>query len=97
MAQCPDCDSVKIRLFEDEGDGVCSVCHGSGGGGMLDDIGDAMFGSKTECYNCGGSGECPTCDGTGVVDDDDEEDDNYEEEDDEDNEEENDDADEDED
>jgi len=30
MAQCPDCDGVKITPGINEGDGNCSVCHGSG-------------------------------------------------------------------
>ena len=66
--QCPDCESIKI--LANEGDGVCSVCHGGGIGGLVDEYADGIspFGhGHIKCYNCGGSGECPTCDGTGVV------------------------------
>ena len=35
MIQCPDCDSVKMFSAEPEGDGKCSVCHGTGYGGFL--------------------------------------------------------------
>jgi hypothetical protein len=34
--KCPDCDSVKVNPFLNEGDGKCSVCHGTGEGGLLD-------------------------------------------------------------
>ncbi len=66
--KCPDCDSIKI--LADEGDGKCSVCHGSGIGGLMDEIADATnpFGrGHIKCYNCGGGGKCPTCHGSGTV------------------------------
>lgn len=37
--QCPDCNSIKI--LTNEGDGVCSVCHGGGIGGLMDEFADA--------------------------------------------------------
>lgn len=64
--QCSDCDSVAI--LENKGNGVCSVCHGGGVGGMMDEIADGTnpFGQgHINCHNCGGSGRCPTCGGTG--------------------------------
>jgi len=66
--QCPDCDSV--RILENRGNGVCSVCHGRGVGGLMDEIADEMnpFGrGHISYYNCGGNGQCPTCGGTGLV------------------------------
>ena len=68
--RCPDCDSVAISLFDDRGDGVCSVCHGGGVGDIMDELADAAnpFGrGHIKCYNCGGGGRCPTCRGTGVA------------------------------
>lgn len=32
--QCPNCDSIRMFSVEPEGDGKCSVCHGSGYGGV---------------------------------------------------------------
>jgi hypothetical protein len=69
--KCPDCNSVKIKLFgEEEGDGVCSACQGRGVGGFMDELADGMNPSgrgHIKCSNCGGSGECPTCGSTGRV------------------------------
>jgi hypothetical protein len=68
--QCPDCDSVKINPFLNEGDGKCTVCHGTGEGGLLDQFVDATnpFGRQgTECFKCHGTGQCQTCGGNGVV------------------------------
>lgn len=66
--QCPDCNSVKI--FANEGDGKCSVCHGTGDGGFLDQLADATNPFRrqgTECWKCHGTGQCQTCGGNGVV------------------------------
>jgi mono/diheme cytochrome c family protein len=30
MTACPDCDGMRITVGYDEGDGVCSECHGTG-------------------------------------------------------------------
>jgi DnaJ-class molecular chaperone len=68
MAQCPDCDGVKIFGLN-EGDGKCFVCHGDGKGDLIDRFAES-FGGSSKCWKCNGSGECPTCGGTGVVDDD---------------------------
>ena len=72
MAQCPDCDGVKISI-PNEGDGKCSVCHGLGGGGLLDEVADALAETHTECWACHDSGDCQTCGGSGVVEDDEDE------------------------
>lgn len=66
--RCPDCDDIKI--LEDRGDGVCSVCHGNGVGGFLDEVVDSTnpFGrGHIKCSNCEGSGQCPRCGGTGKI------------------------------
>jgi len=68
--KCPDCDSIKISPFLDEGDGNCSACHGSGEGGLLDHIADAInpfSAEKTKCWKCHGTGQCQTCGGNGFV------------------------------
>lgn len=68
--QCPDCDSVKISPFLNQGDGRCSVCHGTGQGGMLDQFVDAtnpLGRQGTTCFKCHGTGQCQTCGGKGVV------------------------------
>lgn len=66
MAQCPDCDSVKILSIPEEGDGKCGVCHGFGKT-VMDQFEEGFLGGKSECFNCNGSGICPTCEGTGVA------------------------------
>lgn len=68
--KCPDCNSIKIVPFDEQGDGRCSVCHGGGVGGVLDEIADGLnpFGrGHITCYKCDGSGQCQTCGGTGKV------------------------------
>lgn len=68
--QCPDCNSVKVNPLLSEGDGKCSVCHGTGEGGLLDNLADVTnpFGRQgTECFKCHGTGQCQTCGGNGVV------------------------------
>jgi len=67
MPKCPDCDGVKISPILDEGDGNCSVCHGSGKT-VMDEFVEGFLGGESEGSNCNGSGICPTCGGTGVVD-----------------------------
>jgi hypothetical protein len=57
--QCPNCDSIRMFSVEPEGDGKCSVCHGSGYGGLRE-----MF---FECDDRRGTGRCQTCFGIGVV------------------------------
>jgi len=65
MLQCSDCDSVKMFRDPPEGDGRCSVCHGTGLGGSLDaallELADGT------CEECCGSGQCSTCGGTGII------------------------------
>jgi len=65
---CPDCKDPNpleaIFSVIDMGTsstGVCSECFGSG------DIGPQFFSNDTQCKNCGGTGECPTCDGSGRI------------------------------
>ena len=57
---CPDCDSP--------GDGNCRRCHGKGKM-PREKISDAviLFGQESACSACGGSGDCPTCSGTGEI------------------------------
>jgi DnaJ-class molecular chaperone len=69
-SRCPDCDSVKINPFVDEGDGNCSECHGTGEGVLLEQLVDSFnpFGRQgTECWKCHGTGQCQTCGGSGIV------------------------------
>lgn len=68
MERCPDCyGSAGLSNY---GDGICSVCYGEGKNpGLLDQFNKSMTGADTDCWNCDGSGKCPTCDGTGKVDD----------------------------
>jgi DnaJ-class molecular chaperone len=60
---CPDCDGPAIDLGYGAGDGKCSVCHGTGS----DMVPDLLPGQTHDCYNCNGSGTCPTCMGTGEI------------------------------
>jgi hypothetical protein len=69
--KCPDCDGV--RVFGG-GDGKCSDCNGTGGGGILDCIAANIAPTAEaadelrECDTCNGSGVCQTCDGEGYID-----------------------------
>lgn len=68
MAMCPDCDGPAIF---NQGNGKCSSCNGTGDGGWFGAIAravDITGSTGNSCSNCGGSGVCPTCDGSGVVD-----------------------------
>ena len=66
MAQCPDCNSVKIFSIPAEGDGVCSYCHGEGKTGFSS-VNELITGEPLECPYCHGSRTCQTCGGSGVV------------------------------
>jgi hypothetical protein len=75
--RCPDCDDDKVSLITEAGDGKCACCHGTGrdgGADLWEGQADAavwavgsLFG-LLRCGACNGSGECPTCRGTGIVD-----------------------------
>jgi len=68
MPQCPDCDSIRIFCDPPEGNGRCSVCHGTGLGGLFDStVLPILNGERPGCEECCGSGKCQTCTGTGVV------------------------------
>ena len=69
MAQCPDCDSIKIFPGVEEGNGKCDVCHGEGYGSFLDQFAASLAHDKSECWKCNGTGQCQTCGGSGVVSD----------------------------
>jgi DnaJ-class molecular chaperone len=69
MIQCPDCDSVKMFSAEPEGDGKCSVCHGTGYGGFLEMFFEPVTAQLPECEECRGTGRCQTCAGVGAVED----------------------------
>jgi len=66
MTQCPDCDSTRT-FVEAEGDGKCSACHGTGWAGFLLNVVDVIGGEAAECAECQGTGECPTCMGSGIL------------------------------
>ena len=65
--QCPDCDSIRMFSVEPEGDGKCSVCHGTGYGGFLEVSLEPLTAQLPECDECRGAGRCQTCFGLGVV------------------------------
>ena len=67
MAQCPDCDAIRIFSDPPEGNGMCSVCHGIGSYEFLDPIIESLSGEQPVCEQCYGSGQCQTCRGSGVV------------------------------
>lgn len=68
--RCPDCDSVSLIPYADEGNGKCSKCNGTGTGGVIEDFIDGFnpLGSQgSECQECHGTGQCQTCGGSGTV------------------------------
>jgi hypothetical protein len=65
MSKCPDCNSIKINPFIDEGDGKCDKCLGTGLGGALDQVVSSLVHERSECDYCSGTGQCQTCGGTG--------------------------------
>lgn len=71
MAQCRECNSIKVFPGLNEGDGKCSVCHGSGfwDAPIVGWLAAGVAGESDKCFRCNGSGECPACDGTGAVED----------------------------
>lgn len=70
MARCPDCNSSSdaFGLF---GDGKCGVCGGDGKDHhIIGELAKGVLGGELrDCWNCGGSGTCPKCNGTGEVED----------------------------
>jgi DnaJ-class molecular chaperone len=52
---------------EPEGDGKCSVCHGSGYGGLREMFFEPVAVQLPECDDRRGTGRCQTCFGIGVV------------------------------
>jgi DnaJ-class molecular chaperone len=52
---------------EPEGDGKCSVCHGSGYGGVREMFFEPVAVQLPECDECQGTGRCQTCFGISVV------------------------------
>lgn len=67
-SKCPDCNSVVINIFEDQGDGKCDECNGTGLGHSMDQFVSNLVHEKSECTKCHGTGQCQTCGGTGFVD-----------------------------
>ncbi len=67
MPQCPDCDSIKMFSVEPQGDGKCSVCHGTGFGGFLETLFEPVADQGPQCEECQGTGRCQTCAGMGVI------------------------------
>jgi DnaJ-class molecular chaperone len=68
MAHCPDCDSVKMFCDPPEGNGKCSACHGTGFSDFSDSVEiEFLNGELSSCEECYGTGLCPTCNGSGVV------------------------------
>jgi DnaJ-class molecular chaperone len=54
---CRDCDTP--------GEGNCRRCHGDGK--ILPDKSFGKFAAEIPCSRCKGTGACPTCGGTGVI------------------------------
>lgn len=50
--QCPNCDSIRMFSVEPEGDGKCSVCHGSGYGGVREMFFEPVAVQLPECDDC---------------------------------------------
>ena len=68
MAQCPDCDSIKMFCDPPEGDGKCSLCHGMGTVLFFDSaIMEMLHTDEPACEECRGTGQCQTCAGSGVI------------------------------
>lgn len=62
MSKCPDCDDDD--LFDRScGNGKCGECHGTG---VNPNLASVALGEE-ECPECGESGVCQTCDGSGEV------------------------------
>ena len=68
MLQCPDCEVIKPFSDPPQGDGKCSMCHGSGLAMFFDAIALELLNvEQPPCEECNGSGQCQTCMGKGVV------------------------------
>jgi len=68
MPHCPDCDSGKMFRDPPEGNGRCSVCHGTGFTAFIDSLEiEFLNGGPLSCEECYGTGMCPTCSGSGVL------------------------------
>ncbi|MGC2194128.1 MAG: hypothetical protein WA628_05595 [Terriglobales bacterium] len=68
MAQCPDCDSIKMFCDPPEGNGQCSACRGTGFGEFYDIAAIEILNvERPACEECFGTGRCQTCLGKGVV------------------------------
>ena len=71
MPHCPDCDSVKMFCDPPEGNGRCSACHGTGFTAFVDSLEiEFLNGGPPSCEECYGTGICPTCSGSGVLEED---------------------------
>ncbi|MBI5037814.1 MAG: hypothetical protein HZC01_03895 [Candidatus Kerfeldbacteria bacterium] len=61
IAKCDDCnDEINDLHHGDIGDGKCAECQGDGHPAFMPD---------DDCYKCGGSGDCPSCNGKGYTED----------------------------
>ena len=67
MAQCSDCDSIKMFSVQPEGDGKCSVCHGTGFTEPFEMLFESVSDPELTCDECQGTGRCQTCGGMGMV------------------------------
>jgi hypothetical protein len=54
----PSMDTGYCRDCKSPGNGKCRVCSGTG-------INVHLNSDRQSCENCGGSGACPTCQGSG--------------------------------
>ena len=68
MAGCFDCDSIKMFCDPQEGNGKYSACHGTGFSEFFDSVEiEFLNGGPPSCEECFGTGICPTCNGSGVL------------------------------
>lgn len=63
--RCPDCDRPGWLLHH-PGDGNCKSCRGSGSEPFFNL--KNITGVDTPCIECAGTGDCQTCNGTGLID-----------------------------
>lgn len=65
---CVECDYVSDNDLLPS-DGRCNECHGTGcEQDVIDALAESFSGQSQDCKRCGGTGECPACEGRGFID-----------------------------
>lgn len=68
IENCEDCDYVSNNDLLTS-NGKCSECHGAGcEQDIVEALAESFSGQSQDCKKCGGTGECPTCEGKGYID-----------------------------